>query len=277
MMKVRPVVKFISPDAVSRIVLFRPLKKRYQGVNMLHRVMWALFVACCAGSLWAGEAEDIANIRERLDQLVPQEPSAIRPAAVEGLYEVMYGTEALYLTGDGRYGLQGDMIDLESGKNLTEISRTEFRKQRLDSMDESQMIVFSPANPRHTLTVFTDVDCAYCQKMHAEMDQFNSYGIAVRYLMFPRSGTGTPSYKKAVSVWCADDPMTAITRAKAGEEIPEVTCDNPVRSQWLSGQEMGVTGTPALFTEDGSLIQGYRPVKKLAVALDSMAEGKPAP
>jgi len=236
-----------------------------------------LLLVCCTGYAWAGEAEDIANIRERLERLVPHEPSSVRPSAVPGLYEVMYGAEALYLTGDGRFVLQGDLMDLDSGKNLTESARTGIRKQLIDGMDESEMIVFSPANRRHTLTVFTDVDCGYCRKMHAEMDQLNSYGIAVRYLMFPRSGVDTPSFDKAVSVWCANDQRDAITRAKAGEQVPEADCDNPVEAQWLLGQHMGVAGTPALFTEHGTLIQGYRPAKQLAAALDSMAEGTTAP
>ena len=244
---------------------------------MRNPIVYILLLAFCAGLGWAGEAEDIATIRERLDKLVPKEPSSIQPAAVQGFYEVMYGAEVLYVTGDGRYGLQGDLMDLETGQNLTESARTGIRKKQLDDLDESRMIVFSPAKPRYTLTVFTDIDCKYCRKLHSEMDQLNSYGIAVRYLMFPRSGMDTPSYEKAVSVWCAADPLTAMTRAKAGEQVPEASCDHPVQSQWLLGHQMGVTGTPALFIENGTLIQGYRPAKELAASLDSMAKENSIP
>lgn len=244
---------------------------------MHHRTMFALFLLCCTALAWAGEAEDIENIRQRLEQLVPEEPSSIRPSAMPGLYEVLFGAEVLYLSGDGRYGLQGDLMDLEAGKNLSEAARTGARRQVLGKLDESEMIVFSPASPRHTVTVFTDVDCGYCRKMHAEMDQLNGYGIAVRYLMFPRDGIGSASYKKSVSVWCAPDQKAAITLAKAGEEVAEASCENPVQSQWLLGQQMGVTGTPALFTEEGVLIRGYRPAKNLAAMLDQMAEKSPAP
>ena len=244
---------------------------------MPYRILFVLFLVCCTAWAWAGEAEDIENIRQRLEQLVSEEPSSIRPSAVPGLYEVMFGAEVLYVTGNGRYGLQGELMDLEAGKNLSEVARTGIRRQMLGTLDESQMIVFSPANPRHTLTVFTDVDCGYCRKMHAEMDQLNSYGIAVRYLMFPRNGMSSVSYKKSVSVWCAADPKAAITRAKAGEEVAEVNCDNPVQSQWLLGQQMGVTGTPALFTNDGTLIRGYRSAKNLAALLDDMPEENLAP
>ncbi len=135
------------------------------------------------------------------------------------------------------------------------------------------MIVFSPKEkPRHTLTVFTDIDCGYCRKLHAEMDELNSYGIEVRYMMFPRTGLNTPSYQKAVNVWCAKDQQVSMTKAKAGESIPQANCDNPIASQFDLGQQLGVTGTPALLLGDGSLIPGYRPAKDLAAILDEEAK-----
>ena len=230
----------------------------------------AIFCACPA---WADEAKDIANIRERLDQLELQEqPDSIKATAVQGLYEVIYGTEVFYLSEDGRYVLQnGSLLDLETGKNLTELARAGIRKELMRNLDESQMIVFSPDKPRYTLTVFTDIDCGYCRKLHREIDQLNSYGIKIRYMMFPRSGVNAPSYKKAVSVWCSEDQQTSLTRAKAGEDVPPENCNHPVSSQLLTGQRLGVTGTPALFMEDGTLIPGYRPAKDLAAIMDATA------
>ncbi len=240
----------------------------------MHKLIVYVFVAAfCLNSAWAGEAEDIAKIKQRLTKLAPQDqPKSIKPTGVEGLYEVMYGAEVFYLSADGRYVLQGALVDLETNENLTEAARTRIRRELLNEMDESEMIVFSPKKPRHTLTVFTDIDCSYCRKLHAEMDQLNSYGIKVRYMMFPRSGVNTPSYQKAVNVWCSKDQQTSITKAKAGESVPEANCNNPVESQWLLGQQMGVTGTPALLMEDGTLVPGYRPAKDLAAALDSMSK-----
>ncbi len=234
--------------------------------------MYVFVTAFCFNSAWAGEAEDIAKIKQRLTKLAPQDqPKSIKPTGVEGLYEVMYGAEVFYLSADGRYVLQGALVDLETNENLTEVARTRIRRELLNEMDESEMIVKKKKKPRHTLTVFTDIDCSYCRKLHAEMDQLNSYGIKVRYMMFPRSGVNTPSYQKAVNVWCSNDQQASITKAKAGESVPETNCDNPVESQWLLGQQMGVTGTPALLMEDGTLVPGYRPAKDLAAALDSIS------
>ncbi|MCY3803812.1 MAG: thioredoxin fold domain-containing protein [Gammaproteobacteria bacterium] len=248
-----------------------------QGVIVRNRIilMWAL--AVLAGSVLAGEAEDIANIKQRLHQLVPGEPSSIQPAAIPGFYEVMYGTELLYLSADARYGIQGELVDLETGVNLAETARANVRKELIEAVHESQMLVYSPSDPRHTVTVFTDIDCGYCRKMHAEMGELHDHGIAVRYLMFPRSGVDTLSYDKAVDVWCSEDPLTSLTRAKAGEEVVSADCEHPVESQYHLGRKVGVTGTPAIVTEDGRMLRGYQPPKELAATLDSLSERNAAP
>ena len=238
-------------------------------------ILSILMIAFCTAPVSADEAQDIARIKARLSEIFPHDsPESIKTTPVPEWYEVMYGAEALYLSADGRYVLQGSLIDLETREDLTESSRMQIRARILKELDESQMIAFSPPEPRHTLTVFTDIDCGYCRKFHAEMEQLNGYGIKVRYMMFPRSGANTPSYHKAISVWCAEDQQTSMTRAKAGEKVPQANCENPVKSQLAMGKQLGVTGTPALFMEDGTLIPGYRPAKNLADILDSAPETK---
>ena len=168
--------------------------------------------------------------------------------------------------------LQGALLDLETNINLTDTAKNSIRKDLIKELNESEMIVFSPKKPRHTVTVFTDIDCGYCRKLHAEMDELNSYGIKVRYMLFPRNGTNTPSYQKAVNVWCAKDQQSSITKAKLGESVPHASCEHPVDAQFLAGQKMGVTGTPALLLDDGSLIPGYRPAKDIAATLDAVSK-----
>ena len=227
----------------------------------------------CVQIVTAGEAEDIAKIAERLEKLAPQDkPESIKPTAINGLYEVVFGSDIFYTSGDGRYVLQGSLVDLNTNENLTETTRTEIRKELMGKLDESEMIVFSPEKPRHTLTVFTDIDCGYCRKLHAEMEELNSYGVKVRYMMFPRSGPDTPSFQKAINVWCAKDQQVSMTKAKAGESLPQANCDNPIAAQFNLGQQLGVTGTPALLLGDGTLIPGYRPAKDLAAMLDEEAK-----
>ncbi len=235
--------------------------------------LYGLFLIFCANVVWADEAEDIAVIKARLEKLAPQDQaSSIKPTVLPGIYEVTYGAEVFYFSADGRYVLQGVLVDLDTNENLTETARIDIRTNLLKELDESEMVVFAPKKQRHTITVFTDIDCGYCRKLHSEMDQLHSYGIKVRYMMFPRSGVNTPSYQKAVNVWCNKDQQSSMTKAKAGETVPEAQCNNPVEEQMLVGKQMGVSGTPALLLENGTMIPGYRPAKELAEMLDSVAK-----
>ena len=222
--------------------------------------------------LMAEEKATTDLLKTRLSELIPgAKPDSIKQSPVEGLYEVAYGAQIFYLSADGRYVLRGNLIDVQERTNLTENAKAAIRGSILNSMDESQMIVYEPENTRHTVTIFTDIDCPYCRRLHAEMGELNDLGIKVRYLAFPRTGVDTPSYHSAVSVWCAKNPADAMTRAKNGEKVEPNTCENPVKDHMALGDELGVTGTPAICLEGGEVIPGYRPATELAMALDNLA------
>lgn len=196
----------------------------------------------------------------------------IKPSKMPGFYEVSIGEgRILYVTDDARHFFMGDLfkVDTDGFTNLTEQDREVARKKLIDSVDQKDMIVFSPPQDKvkASITVFTDVDCPYCRKFHQEVPELNSMGIAVRYLAYPRAGVGSVAYKKMVSAWCSDDPHTALTQAKAGHDIEARTCPNPVAKEFELGNEVGVTGTPTLVFEDGTLIPGYLPAKTLAKSL----------
>jgi thiol:disulfide interchange protein DsbC len=220
---------------------------------------------------WAEKPEPVDTIRDKLTTLVPgMHPDSIRPTPVKSLFEVTYGAQIFYLSDDGRYMFRGSLIDLDRRADLTERTRSKARKIALDKISEDEMIVFAPEHTNHTITVFTDVDCPYCRKLHAEMDEYNKAGIKVRYLMFPRAGINSPGYKKAVSVWCAEDSNKVLTQAKRGETIKEKTCNNPVKQQMELGQILGVTGTPAIVLESGELMPGYRPAGEIIAMLNQL-------
>jgi len=184
------------------------------------------------------------------------------------LYEGVINGEILYFSADGRYVLQGELVSLESRTNLTEQRRVSLRKDIIDGLDEKDMIIFEPKKAEHTLTVFTDIDCVYCRKMHSEIEQYQDLGIRIRYMAYPRGGIDSESYDDAVTVWCNDDRRDAMTRAKAGEELEAKTCDNPVKAEFETGQKLGVQGTPALFTESGQMLPGYVPPERLKEILE---------
>lgn len=220
----------------------------------------------------AGAGSPEQKIRAKLAELVPgSEPDTIKTTPIDGLYEVVYGAQVMYVSGDGRYMMQGNLLDLDRREDLTEKTRGKVRQKVMEKLSEDDMIVFAPENFRHTITVFTDIDCPYCRKLHAEIDDYQKLGIKVRYMLFPRAGVNSPSFKKAVSVWCAEDSNKALTAAKQGKEVETKTCKNPVQDQMSVGQSVGVTGTPAILLEDGELVPGYRPAKQMSAMLDSVS------
>ena len=214
---------------------------------------------------------DTAALGEKLKPLFGDKPDAINPTPVPGIFEAKFGMELIYVSADGRYFFSGDLIDGSSRTNLSEQSRTTERKAALAKIEEKDAVTFkAKGEQKHLLTVFTDVDCGYCVKLHKEVPKLNEAGVTVQYLAYPRAGIGSESYKKIVNVWCADDKQDALTKSKAGETIAAKECENPVAKEYELGQKLGVNGTPALFTEDGTMIPGYRPADQLVKILDDM-------
>ena len=234
-------------------------------------IVFALCSLLLAGSAQAQEvSQDIQDqIRNSLKILLPGiQPDEIRATPLDNLYEVTFGARVIYLTADGRYLLQGKIIDLETRTEITEQRLSELKQTAMAKVGEDQMIIFGPDDAKDTVTVFTDIDCGFCRKLHAEMDRYNEEGIRIRYLFYPRAGIGSDSYKKAVSVWCADDRKAAMNKAKAGQDVEARTCENPVEMHYELGQTIRVTGTPALVLDDGEVVPGYVPAHKLRQALD---------
>ena len=211
-----------------------------------------------------------AAIQARLKQVLPEyKIDSITETPVPGVYEVMLGSQVVYISRDGRYMMQGRMIDLETREDLTEPRRSAARKQAVDQVGEDRMVIFSPDKPKHTVTVFTDIDCGYCRKLHKEIDSYLKAGIRVRYVFFPRAGLGSESFNEAVSVWCAADRQQAMTDAKAGKPIEAKTCENPVIDHMQLGESLQISGTPAIVLESGDLVPGYVPAERLAAMLQA--------
>ncbi len=218
---------------------------------------------------------DHSKVQERLQALLPGETQwAITTSPLEGVAEVMVGPKVLYISNDGRFLLQGEIFDLESEKNLTEARQNQAQADALKVLGEETMVSFGDPDLPHTVTIFTDIDCGYCRKLHDEMGDYNKAGIRVRYLFFPRAAENSPSWNKAVSVWCAGDAearQEAMTKAKAGETIPTQRCPSPVAEHVAMGQLMGVRGTPAIILEDGRMVPGYIPAARLSQFLENSA------
>jgi thiol:disulfide interchange protein DsbC len=200
----------------------------------------------------------------------------LRPSPIPGIYELAQGADISYLTADGKYFIDGNLYDMDSRENLTEVVRARARLAMISAVPESQMVIFAPKNPLYTITVFTDVDCGYCRKLHSEIAELNRLGVRVRYLFYPRTGPNTDSWKKAEVVWCSPNRNEALTRAKSGAPLDmSKTCDaTPVAREYALGQSIGVRGTPAIVTERGDYIAGYMPPRELVQQLKDLQVAK---
>ena len=213
---------------------------------------------------------DEAAIRQAMTQSMPSAKiDSVKPSEIKGLYEVIVGANIFYVSEDGKYLLQGRLVDVAARKDLTEEKLAGTRKQAIEKIGQDNMIVFKPKISKYTVTIFTDIDCGYCRKLHSEIDQYLAQGITIQYLFFPRAGKGSDSYNKAVSVWCAKDRNAALTDAKKGNTPPDKTCDNPVDEHMQLGADFDVKGTPMIVTEKGNIYPGYLPAKQLVEALES--------
>ncbi len=214
------------------------------------------------------------SVREVASGLIPgTAPDRVAASPIAGLFEVTFGPKVFYISSDGGYLVNGDVIDLRAFENITEETRKRARVEAIESLGEDSMIVFAPDDVKSTITVFTDVTCGYCAQLHREVDQLNRDGVEVRYLAYPRSGVASPVYDQMVSVWCADDPHQAMTDAKSGVVMPPRQCDNPVAEHYAMGQLVGVQGTPTIVLQDGSVLGGYVPSDQLSELAQQAAGG----
>lgn len=219
-------------------------------------------------------AKDADNslVEEKIRTLVPTAKTvAISETPIEDLLQVQINSDIVYVTKDAEYLVQGQIMEMDSRVNITDQAKATIRQSLLKDIKTDELITFAPEEAKYELTVFTDIDCGYCRKLHSQMEEYNKDGIAIHYMAFPRAGVGSESYDKFVSVWCAADQKGALTLAKNGVDPEPATCKNPIAEQYELGREVGVTGTPQLLTPDGTLIPGYMPPDQLRARLESLA------
>jgi thiol:disulfide interchange protein DsbC len=216
------------------------------------------------------------KIINKLKQARPElDYTDIESSPIAGLYKIKINGQTAFVSADGGYLVAGDMFEVAVGNliNLQDQDRREaevaFESERakmISAVAKSDMIIFSPKGEiKGYVSIFTDIDCGFCRKLHRQIDSFLDRGIEVRYLAFPRAGINSKSAQKLATAWCAKDRQLSMTQFKDGKNMPLETCaNNPVADQYMLGQEVGVTGTPALVLASGKLIPGAVSAEYLA-------------
>jgi thiol:disulfide interchange protein DsbC len=223
---------------------------------------------------FAAVPKEVSDLLNKKLQLLQVKPESINESPVKGLYEVVSQGAIYYMSGDGQFLINGNIYDMDAGMaNLTSSRIEQIRKANSEKhfakikRFEKDMIVYKANNEKYVVTAFTDTSCAYCQKLHSEMADYNKAGITIRYLAFPRGGEHSNAYNTMVSIWCSDDPKAAMNTAKKHGTIKSLSCENTVLAQYELGVALGITGTPTLFLEDGTAMPGYLPADRLLQVL----------
>ena len=217
----------------------------------------------------AAEEQAHTVAKSKLETMLKMSVSGVANSPIDSILQVVTDRGIFYVSEDAKYLLHGRIYNMdEEMRNETEAALVSVRKDGMTSF-ENDAIEFKAKNERYKVSIFTDISCGYCRKLHNEIKKYNEKGITVRYLAFPRGGLESSSFDDMVSVWCAADPKEALTKAKAGESIEAKSCETSVAKQYTFGRQVGVTGTPAMVFEDGTMEVGYRPSEALVELLNA--------
>tara|TARA_B100001287_G_scaffold42772_2_gene31852 strand:+ start:33 stop:746 length:714 start_codon:yes stop_codon:yes gene_type:complete len=227
-------------------------------------IFWTIFLS-----------SDELTIRNSIEKILPKgsQIESIQESSIAGLYAVYYGDlEPIYVSEDGNFFIYGNIFKINKNSilNITDIEISKRRSLILSNLISSELISFKSSNEKHVVTVFTDVDCGYCRKLHNQIKEYNKLGITINYAAFPRSGLGSDSFMKMVGAWCSENMKLSLTKLKNNKEVSVNFCDNqPVSKHYAIGNKLGVTGTPAIFSSDGRLFPGYLSPEDLLIKLES--------
>ncbi len=211
-----------------------------------------------------------AELIQRFQEKLGFKIMSVADSSIPGLLQINTSSGIFYASENGEYLVNGRIYHV--GDQIVDETGNSLKKFRLEGVEQfkASAIEFKAKKEKYVVNVFTDTTCGYCRKLHNEMDILNDLGITVRYLAFPRQGINSQVYSDTVSIWCAEDPQSAMTIAKGGSKVPSKSCENSVADQYNFGKATGVNSTPNIIMPDGSLVKGYQPAQSLLMALQAI-------
>lgn len=235
----------------------------------INKVLVALSVYVFASPVFSADSNLEAARKNIAKQFPSVQSKNITKSPIPGLFQVEMPPRFFYASKNGHYIVDGDLIDMRTKENVSQNHRNSSVAAAINAMGENSMIIFGNDTLKHTITVFTDIDCGYCRKLHNEVKKYNKLGIRVRYMAYPRAGVGSGAFQKAEAVWCSKDRAKAMTQAKNGAAVKSEKCKNPVAAHYGLGNLIGIRGTPAIVLEEGTVVPGYIPASRLSAALNN--------
>lgn len=224
----------------------------------------------CGTAFASQDVEKFEAVKNKVQNSLGMQVKSIADSPVAGLFQLETNKGLFYSSVDGQFLIQARIYNIDQGMlNETEVALGSMRLSGIEDFKDS-MIEYKAKNEKYVVTVFTDINCGYCRKLHNDMAKYNDLGISVHYLAYPREGLRSQTYQDMISVWCADDRKQALNDAKSGKKVAVKACDSKVAEEYAFGQSIGVNGTPNIILPDGSVIPGYQPPELLIKALENL-------
>ena len=233
----------------------------------MKKIILMLFAASL---IWAQQPSVLENLKNILPQGL--NINFYEESEIENFYVVnVANNQILYVSNDFKYVFAGDVISLDNGapSSLNELYQAKLVKQVMSLLEDTRTINFTAENEKHLIKVFTDISCGYCRLLHSQIDDYLALGISIEYYGFPRDGLQTQVFEDMQSAWCSNDPKLSITKLKAGDDVEEKTCQNPIQMHYEYGQLLGITGTPSIFLSNGQKLSGYIPASELIKIIEN--------
>jgi thiol:disulfide interchange protein DsbC len=179
---------------------------------------------------------------------------SVSPAPVTGLYEVLVGNDVFYTDVSGKYLIQGEIIELATGKNITEQRQADLNRIKWSDLTPANAIKNVRGNGTRQLAVFSDPNCGYCKRLDKSLQQLDNVTIYT-YLIPILSAD---SAQKSKQIWCSSDPNKAYLDWMINGIAPsgKGECSTPLDKNMAFAKTYGITGTPTIFFTDGSRFPG---------------------
>lgn len=182
------------------------------------------------------------------------EVKSVAPSPVAGLFEVIVNNNLVYTDAQGKFLIQGDVVEIKTGTNLTELRQNELSKIRWSDLPLQNAVKVVKGNGARKVAVFADPNCGYCKRLEktfAEMDNLTIYTFLMPIL-------SADSTTKSKQIWCASDAGKSWVQWMVNNVTPsgKSDCSNPLDKNLALAKSFNINGTPAIFFMDGSRIPG---------------------
>jgi thiol:disulfide interchange protein DsbC len=179
---------------------------------------------------------------------------SVAPAPVGGLFEVLVGNDVFYTDSTGKYLIQGEIIELATGKNITEQRQADLNRIKWTDLAQANAMKTVRGNGSRQLAVFSDPNCGYCKRLEKSLQQLDN--VTIYTYLIPI--LGLDSLQKSKQIWCAADPYKAYMDWMINGTAPngKSDCATPLDKNMAYAKSYGITGTPTLFFTDGSRFPG---------------------